>query len=374
MMRSLFCIFTLFLGLSACSPQENFSPVTPFAYDEDGNPDLVQYADVLRSTYPDFQNYFSDPLLTAVTDTFGPSVISTNSLPLKSSLARAKKTPWSSWWFPKKDNFLFAGRDGQLGALQKYDLYRKQSLPSAASAASFDQQGYNPQTLPWEGLCDAWALASILSPEPRQAVRTQVGHRRNPQELIFNVSDLKGLLLKTFEALDEKQIQYFGQRFTGNQNGWIYPDLFPEQFHRFIEIQLFQKGEAFVMDHDPGVEVWNVPVFKANYSIASVPDEKDSVFVRMWLFSAEPVRTDEKSFVGTKEAVREYNYILKGARNPTGDLVIESGYWVKGPDGSDSRKNHPDYFLFPKTENIQRRSWNPEIDVEIVDQLVSPSF
>ena len=129
------------------------------------------------------------------------------------------------------------------------------------------------------------------------------------------------------------------------------------------------------MDHDPSAEVWNVPVFKANYTIDSIPGEPNSVFVRTWVFSAEQVTADKKSSVGTREAIREYNYVLTGIRNSSGDLLVKSGYWTKGPTGVDSRRDHPDYLTtIPDPQRLIRKSWNPEIDIKLVDEILSQSF
>ena len=129
------------------------------------------------------------------------------------------------------------------------------------------------------------------------------------------------------------------------------------------------------MDHDPGVEVWNVPVYKANYTMSSIPNQPDSVFVRAWLFSAESVHPNEKEFVGTKLAIREYDYVLTGSRSDNGDLTITSGYWVVGPTGVDSRADHPDYFTrIPNLKKLVRKSWNPEIDVQLIDEILAKSY
>ena len=129
------------------------------------------------------------------------------------------------------------------------------------------------------------------------------------------------------------------------------------------------------MDHDPGIEIWSVPVYKANYVINAIPGDPNSVFVQAWLYSAESVQGSEMDFVGTREAVREYNYVLTGSRNANGDLAVESGYWVKGPDGIDSRQEHPDYFVrVADSGKLTRRSWNPEIEVELVEQILAQSY
>ncbi len=329
-------------------------------------------ADWLRGECHDITTYLQDPVLTAVTREFGNSIIKAKNLPFKSEVATAAHKPWSSWWYPKKDNDLFVGEDSTFA---KYDILRAKyhqavGRPQAGSARTYEQNLYNPRALAWEGLCDAWALAAVVKPEPKKPVALKIGSTK----MSFSVADLKALLLKTFEAVDDSNLKYYGQKFTGAANGWIYPDVFPEQFHRFVEVQLFEKKQPFVMDHDPGLEVWNVPVFKANYLVEKVPNEPNAVFIRMWLYTAEPTLASEKDFVGTREAVREYNYVLQGERNASGDLTVTSGYWVKGP-GGDSRKNHPDYFIaIPKPREIVRKSWNPEIDVNIIDEILEKSY
>jgi hypothetical protein len=116
------------------------------------------------------------------------------------------------------------------------------------------------------------------------------------------------------------------------------------------------------MDHFAGVEVWNVPVFKANYTMDRIPGKPDAVLVRTWIYSAESLLSTEKEKMGSKVAVREYNYILEGNRNEQGALVIQSGYWVIGPSGVNSRNDHPDYIYYSKSAPT-RKSRNPEIDI-----------
>jgi hypothetical protein len=119
------------------------------------------------------------------------------------------------------------------------------------------------------------------------------------------------------------------------------------------------------------VEVWSVPVFKAHYTASAVPDRRDAVFVRLWLYSAAPWRKEEKERVGTKEVVREYNYYLYGRPDDQGNLVVESGVWAQGRL-VDSRRDHPDYvFTVPNPEGVARASYNPEIDPGVVDRIVT---
>jgi len=371
----LFLILFAFCTLVACENSSLFTPDKPALNDSKSEADNVKESgDIMRTLGFENSDLLNDPALTAVTTEFGVSTIHLNKLPFKSELAVASIVPWSSWWFPQKEKSLFEDNgSGNMATLNKYDLVRKSRDPKLGSAADFERQSYKPNALAWEGLCDAWSIASISVPEPKHAVTMTI--RGWNKSVTFEVVDLKALLLKTYEAVDDTAFKYYGQKFTGDINGWVFPDIFPDQFHRFLEVQLFERKQAFIMDHDPGIEVWNVPVFKANYTIAAIPGEPNSVFVRAWLFSAEQVASDNRSFVGTRVASREYNYVLTGTKNSSGDLVVKAGYWIKGPTGIDSRRDHPDYITtIPDSKKLVRRSWNPEIDIKLVDEILSHSY
>ena len=371
-------------ALVGCSPQSgkragdsdpiNLPFTRPAPEHVDPWTDLKHYGDYLRDEDPEVRRLLNDPALTAVTNTFGLTTVSLKNLPLKTEAAIATITPWSSWWYPRREDYLF--NDRAASTLAKYDLYRRRRYQAAGrrppeSAREYEASQYNPNSLSWEGLCDAWALAAITQPEPKTAVNLSAAGTM----IYFSIADLKALLLMSYAAIDDSALRYYGQRFTGNFEGWIYPDIFPEQFHRFVEVQLFGRRLPFIMDHDAGIEVWNVPVFKANYSMEAVPDDPDAVFVRMWLFSAESTNSNDKNYVGTRTAIREYNYVLKGTRDQSDNLIVHTGYWVKGPDGIDSRKKHPDYLIEVKDPSaIKRKSWNPEVEPAIVDEILSQSL
>jgi len=331
---------------------------------------LAENADLFRTECTDFTIEIGGPKLTSVTREYGPSVITQKKLPFKSAVALAKVKPWSSWWFPKKENILFAGGDSS--TLGKFDqfrrwAYKQKDLPYPGDSLEFEANSYSPNSLAWEGLCDAWSLAALSAMEPRNPIEVNLGN----SSVTFNVSDLKALLLKTYEGAPDSQLKYHGEKFIGDNSGWIYPDIFPDQFHRFVEVKLFEKKQAFVMDHDPGPQVWNVPVYKANFVAESVPNKPNAVFITMWIYSAEPTLPTDRELVGTRESVREYQYILQGTRNESGNLIVTTGYWVKGANGVDSRQEHPDYLIeLPSTERLKRKSWNPNIEIEMVDWLL----
>ncbi len=333
---------------------------------------LGESADIFRSQCTEIaDDYLKDPQLTSVTREYGKTVINTKKkqISIKSPTAEASIKPWSSWWYPRKESALFSPREtSPLGKFDKVRrwIYQGNNKDYPGDSSESENKFYDPHALAWEGLCDAWSLAAVSVPEPA------VAKAINIEDAIvkFSPSDLKALVLKTFEAVDDSQLKYFGQKFTGDHQGWIYPDLFPDQFHRFIEVQLFEKKRAFVMDHDPGPQVWNVPVFKANYVMESLPDKPDTVKVTMWLYTAEPALPAARDIMGTREAVREYHYILEGERKASGEFVVKSGYWIKD-NGVDSRMNHPDYFIeVTDPKSLKRKSWNPLIEVQFVDWIL----
>lgn len=382
---NLFFFFILSQCLWACAPDpdkdEHYIPVKPSVTRDHSIENIRRYGDILRSEDKDFMDAINDPILTAVTTEMGPTVITAKTFPFRSGLTIAQTIPWTSWWFPRREKSLFDdtkaanARDyANLSVLTKFDLVKKLKNPQAASSADFERKSYDSNSLSWEGLCDAWSIASILFPEPTKPVIYYM-RSRNRQPLTFEIGDIKGLLLKTLEAVEDHGFKYYGQKFTGKENGWIYPDIFPEQFHRLMEVQLFQKHQPFIIDIDQGPEIWNYPVYKANFTMTQIPDEPNSLYVRTWLYFADSLKSFDKNYVGTKEIVREYNYVLQGERNGNGDLVVTLGYWVKGPTGINSRSDHPDFLMIPPERNqLVRKSWNPEIDIKLVDEILSKSY
>ena len=331
------------------------------------------YADVLRAVYGLRPEWVASSDFEKVTQRFGRTVIDMNTLPYQSPVHDSGLRPWSAWWYPKFEKTLFENPDGE-ATLVKYDRYRQQLYrnegrsPPIDSAATIERTHHDSGALKWEGLCNAWSFASLLRPEPTRIFR----HRLPTGIVSIDVADQKALLMKSFEGIEDSQIDVWGQKFTGDDRGWIHPDPFPDQFHRFIEEMLVNRREAFIMDHEAGVEIWNVPVYKANYKMEAVPGRDDAVQVRMWLYAAAPLRKEQIQEVGLKETLREYHYVLLGRPLGAGRLEVVSGVWIKGPNGTDSRKSHPDYFMtIPDKERVTRQSFNAAIEARVVDKITS---
>ena len=287
---------------------------------------------------------------TAATEKFGKAVVELGEFNVE-----AKQKPWSSWWFPYFDKLLFEDKGNQLSPLSKYDAFAKKSFRKKTDARNFEETKlYDSRAVGWAGLCDAWSMAAILEKEPVRPV-TKNG-------TTFNIVDLKGLLLKTYEGAYLTEV--YGQR---NNAQWdsVYEDLYPEQFHRFLQIEIFEKKNAFIMDYDAGIQVWNVPVYKTRMKITKDDQNPNMVHVRTSLtFPSQFI--EDYNFTGTEELSKSYTYDLYGSWD-SGKFVADYGLWT-----NDSRWDHPDYFLaVPK--QLDRKSRNTEIDPKIVDAILEGS-
>lgn len=380
-MKNIFLIFCFSILITSCG---KMSPLPLHTYQDKpvnillnpnsqntisnfSNVDPKNYADVIRVVDGLDPNYLSSSELEKVTQKYGRSTIDMKSLPYNSPILDSNERPWSAWWYPKYEKTLFENLPAE-STLEKYDRYRNHYYQIVGLgrppnlATSIERSQFNARSLSWEGLCNAWAFVSLLRPEPNKVLLAGI--------VKFDIADQKALLMKTYEGILDSQIDVYGQKFNGDHDGWIHPDPFPDQFHRFIEEMLINRKKAFIMDHDAGIEIWNVPVYKANYQILPIADRDDAVQVRMWLYSAMPLRKEQMYETGLKETIREYHYVLFGKPLPNGLLEIESGVWIIGPNGTDSRKSHPDYFItIPNRAELNRESFNPAIESKLIDQL-----
>lgn len=370
---SIFTVITLLGGLALADdakPRIKHSRRPPIG----GIPTPFSLANIPTPSI-NFARFFTDPGLFATTREFGNSVISMKNLPYHSQVAKANQTPWSAWFYPDKDDLLFKDQNSTLA---KYDMfrrskYRKMGKQPPGSAQLWAKSKFHPELKEWwEGKCDARALAAISRPEPKRPV-TFYGERG--ESLTFGISDLKALLLMTYEGVEDEELGVYGQKFTGDQRGSVWDDPFPNEFHRFLEVFLFERHQAFMMDYDPSPQVWMVPVYETNHYIEAVPGDPNSVAVTAWLYSAESTTLEQRDDVGMKRGMRTYHYILHGYRNADNDLVVYDGEWAVGSDGIDSQKSHPDFMTVVKNPmTLVRKSNNPEIEIDIVDEILLKAY
>jgi hypothetical protein len=296
--------------------------------------------------------------LTEVTEKFGALMIR----PGKFS-ATSRYQPWSGWWHPKRDRFLFDRGPGAEAPLQKYDAYVAAKTGTNPGSAPFEEQDlflYNPGAGPADGLCDALAAASLLEREPLGPVTVN--------GIAFEVQDLKALLVKTYEQLDGTDS--LGER--NNDANQDYQDMYPDQFHRFVQRELQERGRPFYYDRDPTRLVWNTPVHRMEGEIRPDPANPHAMHVDVTLVAASPFvdrMPQGQNFVGRLEVLHQYTYTLYGDPRPDGFHVVY-GEWT-----GDSVLYHPDFVtLLPESlqhENLARLSNNDKIDVKLVDEILS---
>ncbi|MFZ4715289.1 MAG: hypothetical protein ACOYL6_16320 [Bacteriovoracaceae bacterium] len=287
---------------------------------------------------------------TPVTEEFGSLTVKTGE-----ATGGTKIVPWSSWWFPTKDRYMFENAThGALAPLQKYDLYTKRRDGVDPESAWYEENEiYDPSEVNWAGLCHAWAVASVLHTEPKNSIVRK--------DITFSVADQKALLLKSYENVGELKI--YGKRYNGNYSD-DYNDIYPDQFHRFAQVFLFEKHLPFLIDYDPSFPVWTVPVYNIKFIIER--ENESTAHVKTWITFASSF-VDSPQFVGTKKMVKFYEYKLYG--NWDGDnLNVTGSEWV-----NDSVYDHPDYLIaFP--DSVKRGVLNKKLDLEIIDEIVGKNY
>lgn len=289
----------------------------------------------------------------AVTDVYGLARIKPGDF-----YVEAKTKPWSSWWFPKTDTALFEPMrqsPDTPSPLQKYDAWAKKAKGIETHATDFERKvfetGITPE--PWAGLCNAWAKAAVMEPEPNLKKPVEIDGVR------FTTFDLKALLIKSYE--NTQGFREFGQRYNGTRND-DYNDIYPDQFHRFVMATLFEKGQPFIMDVDAGIPVWNYPVYKAQIGIAKDPSNPNVMHVHSTMATAGT--RDDPGFVGTWQVNYEYYYDLYGVPMADGTFEVRSGAWT-----GESLDNHPDFVTELPLKSMHY-SDNTEVKTDLIDEII----
>lgn len=282
-----------------------------------------------------------------VTDKFGALKVREGEI-----TGESKNTPWSAWWYPLNEKTLFYNNSGSASPLEKYDFFAQKTTGNLVESAVFEQRNiFQPNEVAWAGLCHAWAIASVLHPEPKET--------KHLGGVKWSVGDQKALLLKTYEAAQGISDIMFGERYNGDRND-DYDDIYPDQFHRLLQHHLVENQKPALMDYDARSPVWTVPIYKVKFIIEK--SDAETARVSAWVTFASP-HVDDLDFVGTKRVVKNYTYILKGEWRGS-EFLAKGGEWTE-----DSKTDHPDYLMsFP--DSLKRGSRNTELNVEIVDSIL----
>jgi hypothetical protein len=337
--RGLFFLIIL-IALSACRE----SGVEPGA----AKAEVRHEARQVELVDPDWTVY--DGFVPAIFRDYGPLY------PREGEWAReSNRRPWSAWWFPIKEKTLFEARNGDLSPLEKYDRYVREFHLVEARAAEYEERYlFNVEAEGWEGHCHAWALASLLRPLPVvEIVRAGIS---------FTPFDQKALLIKSFERYVPR---YYGVTYQSpNASDWS--NIQPHLFHRFVEAELLERGRPFVMNKVPGLEIWNVPVWKASTRVWRSAAAQNSYDVETIVVSAAALDSpdDPRDFVPDVTVLK---YRLFTSRDRYDREVAIGGEWLEL-----SRDFHPSVLIPVPEQEPAHQSRNEELRTEWVDELLAP--
>lgn len=253
--------------------------------------------------------------------------------------------PWSAYWYPKRGQELF---DGDKSPMKKMDEYFKKN-DITVKAQEWEKNHYDAKAAEWEGLCDAWAIASILTFEPKETVRLN--------SIDFTSSDLKAIAIKYFEGYSPK---IYGRRYQGSAStdGQIQ-DLRPEAFHKLVEQVIGVQKKPLIIDEDPGPEIWSKPVFRMRFKYSRDPEYKNAIIVKAypWMIRQRSAVKDDLTSVAADLAAPLYEYRLFHDPVPAADgrLKVLAGEWIGA-----SINFHPDMVYLPGTPANQNQG-NEEV-------------
>ncbi|GAB4270795.1 MAG: hypothetical protein Kow0029_07890 [Candidatus Rifleibacteriota bacterium] len=270
-----------------------------------------------------------------------------------SASGEIKPAPWSGDWWSRKKGFMVKGWPGHSPSpFERYDAYvesRTGRNPGTHAWESDRKNGhYNPNAESWEGHCNGWAAASILTAEPRKT------HRRNG--IVFETSDQKAILSEVYM---NTYCKFYGNRYWGSNDD--KDDIYPDEFHRLLVEYIGSGKSAIICDTECGKQVWNFPCFKfeSSWSTGWFDDSKLKVKTTVY-YVDDGVKPD---FIGTKwfSTTYTYNLFLDGNGN------IIDGEWT----GS-SRNNHPDFVWVPNADAPNpagSNQENPNFDPKFVKEI-----
>ena len=268
-------------------------------------------------------------------DDFGPLYI--NSTVDASGQVKAQevkvKMPWSGYWYPFRDGALYNNKKAPLVIYDK--LMRNLGYESEVAKKEWKTYGTYAAD-GWEGLCLPWALASVLTDEPTQAIELM--------GISFSVPAQKALLTFSHSMYPFKQygITYRGDADTDG----TYQDLKPEAFHRIVTKVLRDEKRALIVDDTAGPEVWNKPLYKYRWIVKPDPNLDDAFLVKSFPGLVHQRNEESASATTAEDTISPiYHYRLYVDKNDVkdGSYRVIAGQWIK-----DSRKYHPGNIKYPE--------------------------
>lgn len=288
------------------------------------------------------------------------------------------QAPWSGVWWPRKPcELAFLSLSQGLSPFEKYDslVYSHYGqVPGVAAWEADPQNGHNESTrgtVDWSGHCNGLAAAAILEPEPRGPIQVPLGRYGALQKLVYQqpaqapaglfrdgasdyrtyqarsnvieltVGDQKGWLCEMYMNVYTQQFEnqdITGRRYNNpypDPNDRSYRDIYPHYFHYLLQAFVKNRGQAIVVEVDPGFPVNNHPLFRFDSQSVYYPNQR-KYSVQTTVHLADYGRGYNE--VGTNVQRQTYTY----------DLFLDQYgriYW--GEWTGASQYNHPDFVWIP---------------------------
>jgi Skp family chaperone for outer membrane proteins len=258
--------------------------------------------------------------------------------------AQVNGMPWAAYWYPKRSRFMYEAGDAPLRKLDSW--LANQGIDSRI--VGWEEDNFDGAAAEWEGLCDAWAMASVMTLEPKKDVIID--------GINFTPSDLKALTIKYFEGYKPK---VYGRRYQGlAATDGLIQDLRPEAFHRLVEEYIGKRKQPIIIDEDPGPEIWSKPVFRVAINIMKDPKKPQALLVKAypWMTRQRAVVDNSPSSLAVDLVAPTYEYRLYYDADTAADgrLKIIAGEWL-----SASLNFHPDMVFLPQGKD-NKEQINPE--------------
>jgi hypothetical protein len=244
----------------------------------------------------------------------------------------AANCPWSGYWWQHKSG-------GLTGPLTKYDAV------VGSHASQWEKDTHLGGELPdWFGYCHAWSASAVTEREPREV--------RTVAQTTFAVGDQKGLLAAC-HAQDVANT--YGQRYMGNP-GEDFQDIYPDELWKTLQMYLKQRRVPIVLDLEPGVEVWNYPVYQ--YRVDYQPSNEGNGWYEAAMQIVCADDNVDPDFIGMQPLTKNYTFRIQFK---DGAIVSGSGQWT-----GYSVTDHPDFAWYPYVAVAE----NPEVTVAEVSKIV----
>jgi hypothetical protein len=285
----LFALSIGILAFSACKPRQYNSDVKEsFMRGGENNPAVFEIYGKLEYNFEKLKTLPEGKLTNQPwSDTYWPNSEGGITARWRNSMSPSKTYKYKSPYSPEEIDKMAVENPALLNELspaEKYDVvtggYRN-GWPlwqrEAMLTTSLVSKGAVPERVmpagakscDWEGKCHAWVPASLHFPEPGTVDVDATTASGQPFKVHFGSSDIKALLIAGYDMFLNQYPDYAraGSRCSRNYRnlgaGSSSPCLDTNAGTFFVlTTNMIQEGKTgFVIDRDPGTQVWNQPVW-----------------------------------------------------------------------------------------------------------------